>query len=97
MLISRRHLRWSSILGPEAIAFALDTESPTILLDESDGRAKARAMGLHPVGVLGILLRAKKDGRIDSMKMVIESLRSEVGFFIADDLEHTILIQAGEV
>lgn len=52
----------------EAIALALETQSQIILLDEHEGRAKARAMGLQPIGVLGILLRAKKDGRIDSLK-----------------------------
>jgi predicted nucleic acid-binding protein len=71
----------------EAIALALETQSQIILLDEHDGRSKARAMGLQPIGVLGILLRAKKNGEIDSLK---------VGFFIAEDLIHDILKQAGE-
>jgi predicted nucleic acid-binding protein len=81
----------------EAIALALEIESQDILLDESDGRAKARAMGLQVVGVLGILLRAKNNGWIVSLKTVIESLRSEAGFFITADLEHAILKQAGEM
>ena len=80
----------------EAIALALETQSQIILLDEHEGRAKARALGLRPIGVLGILLRAKKDGRIDSLKKTIESLQSEVGFFIAKDLIHDILKRAGE-
>lgn len=81
----------------EAIALALDTKSQTILLDESDGRTKARALGLHPIGVLGVLLRAKNEGEIESLKKAIEFLRSEVGFFIAGDLEHDILKQAREM
>jgi hypothetical protein len=81
----------------ESIALALETQSRIILLDEHEGRAKARALGLQPIGVLGILLRAKKDGRIDSLKQTIESLQSEVGFFIAEDLVHDILKRAGEV
>jgi predicted nucleic acid-binding protein len=81
----------------EAIALALEPQSQIILLDEHEDRAKARAMGLQLIGVLGILLRAKKDGRIDSMKKIIESLQSEVGFFIAQDLVHDILKRAGEI
>ena len=81
----------------EAIALALETQSQIILLDEHDGRSKARAMGLQPIGVLGILLRAKKNGEIDSMKAVIEALQSEVGFFIAEALIHDILKRAGEI
>ncbi|MBN1454361.1 MAG: DUF3368 domain-containing protein [Anaerolineales bacterium] len=81
----------------EAIALALDTKSQTILLDESEGRTKARALGLQPIGVLGVLLRAKREGKFKSLKTAIESLRNEVGFFIAGDLEHDILKLAGEL
>jgi len=81
----------------EAIALALETQSQIILLDEHDGRIKARALGLQPIGVLGILLRAKKEGKIDSLRATIESLQSEVGFFVADDLVQNILKQAGEM
>jgi uncharacterized protein len=81
----------------EAIALALETRSQIVLLDEHDGRIKARAMGLQPIGVLGILLRAKKDGRVNSLRECIESLQSEVGFFVADELVQSILKQAGEI
>ena len=47
-----------------------------VLIDESDGRAKARVMGLKPVGVLGILLRAKKAGQIDSVRQVMQEARN---------------------
>ena len=40
-----------------AIALALDLGSLRILMDGHDGRAKAKALGLLPIGVLGILLR----------------------------------------
>ena len=81
----------------EAIALELETKSRIILLDEHDGRSRARAMGLQPIGVLGILLRAKKNGEIDSLKTAIVSLQSEVGFFIAEDLVHDVLKRAGEI
>ncbi len=80
----------------EAIALALETISQIILLDEHDGRAKARAMGLQPIGVLGILLRAKKDRKINSLKLTIKSLQTEVGFFVSEDLIQEILKRAGE-
>jgi predicted nucleic acid-binding protein len=44
-----------------AIALALELEHRQILMDERDGRAKAKALGLQPVGVRGVLLRAKFD------------------------------------
>lgn len=53
-------------------------------------------MGLTPVGVLGVLLRAKREGDVASVKSAMLTLRREVGFFIADDLFQAILIEAGE-
>jgi predicted nucleic acid-binding protein len=80
----------------QALTLAVDLGLDIIAMDEYQGRIHARAMGLKPVGVLGILLRAKKTGHIDSLKTSMDSLRKEIGFFIADDLYKEILKQAGE-
>ena len=80
----------------EALALAVDLNLEIIVMDEQAGRAHARAMGLRPVGVLGILLRAKKAGHIDSLETTMQALRKEIGFFITDDLYRQILRQAGE-
>ena len=47
----------------EAIALASATSADWLLMDESEGRAAAGRLGLRVVGVLGILLRAKRDGQ----------------------------------
>ncbi|HKZ70543.1 MAG TPA: DUF3368 domain-containing protein [Anaerolineales bacterium] len=80
-----------------AIALALEIKPEFILMDETEGRAKAVALGLRPVGILGVLLRAKRDGQIDSVKEIMTGLRQEAGFFIADDLFDAVLREAGEV
>jgi uncharacterized protein len=80
----------------EALALASYLCLEVIVMDEHDGRIRAKAMGLNPVGILGILLRAKRMGRIDSLVKAMESLRREVGFFIAENLYQQILQQAGE-
>jgi hypothetical protein len=79
-----------------AIALALQQGIQQILMDERDGRAKAKAMGLNPVGVLGILLRAKRDGALDSVASAVGLLRQEAGFFVAEDLLAAILREAYE-
>ena len=79
-----------------AIALALELGLQQVLMDEREGRARAKALGLQPVGVLGVLLRAKLAGQISSVKIVMQSLRSEAGFFIADSLFEGILVEAGE-
>lgn len=79
-----------------AITLALEQKISAILIDESDGRAKARAMGLQPLGVLGILLRAKRAGHVKSVKEIMRALREEAGFFIDDGLSEAVLKEAGE-
>jgi predicted nucleic acid-binding protein len=80
----------------EAIALALQLGCSRILMDESDGRARAKALGLKSVGVLGVLLRAKQEGQIASVRQAMLALRQEVGFYIVDELFISILEQAGE-
>ena len=67
-----------------------------IIMDERDGCARARMMGIKTVGVLGILLRAKKQAKIKSFSEEMEKLRHEIGFYISDDLHQVLLKQAGE-
>ena len=80
----------------EAITLAVDLGIQMIVMDEKIGRERARNMGLKTVGVLGVLLNAKKHGQIQSLKEAMTALKSEVGFFISDDLYRQILAQAGE-
>lgn len=79
-----------------AIALTLELGLKQVLMDEREGRAKAKALGLQPVGILGILLRAKLEGQISSVETIMQSLQSEAGFFIADSLFKAILVEAGE-
>ena len=66
-------------------------------MDERDGRQRAKALGLHPVGVLGVLLRAKRDQQLTSVASALQALRDEAGFFVADELASAILAEAGEL
>jgi predicted nucleic acid-binding protein len=75
----------------EAIALALEMKADLLLIDEREGRRIARESGLTVRGVLGVLLRAKKTGRIATMKTSIDTLKNQAGFFIAAELEKTSL------
>ena len=80
----------------EAIALALQLRHTTVLIDEHDGRAAAKAMGLVPVGVLGVLLRAKRMGNLDSVVTAMRALQDQAGFFINPDLFASLAREAGE-
>lgn len=93
----RRVLALELDLGESAaIALALERKINVILMDESDGRAKAKAMGLQPVGVLGVLLRSKREGHLKSVRTAIQALRDDAGFFVDERLYATVLKEAGE-
>ncbi len=80
----------------EAIALALEMKAEYLLIDEREGRALARQLGLPITGVLGVLLRAKKRRQIETVKPEIEALRRKARFFIAPALEAAVLAEAGE-
>lgn len=80
----------------EAIALAIELGIPNLLIDEKNGRDIALKYHLKPIGVLGILLEAKRLNFIPSVKASMDNLRKIAGFFIADPLYSEVLLLAGE-
>lgn len=56
----------------------------------------ARQAGLKVTGVLGVLLKAKRMGQIESLREEIEALRNQARFFIGKILEAQLLSIVGE-
>ena len=77
----------------EAIALAIELEADWTLLDEREGRKVAKSLGLNVTGILGILLRAKQLGEIESLQPLIDDLVDKAGFRIAPELLVKILMQ----
>lgn len=80
----------------EAIALAVELNASIVLLDEAEGRSVAAQLHLSVTGVLGILLRAKKDNQIPSVREAVAALRDKAGFFVAPPLAKKIIAAAGE-
>lgn len=80
----------------EAITLALQLGLRRILIDEREGSRMAEKCGLEPLGVLGVLLRAKREGHLVSIKEMMIALRDEVGFYIHRDLFFKVLQLSGE-
>ncbi len=70
----------------ETIALAIERSSDIVFLDEREARKMARAYGLNLSGVIGILIRAEKEGRISSLKEELDRLRNDSGFWIGEDV-----------
>jgi uncharacterized protein len=81
----------------EAIALLLERDATGLLLmDEAHGRSIARQHGLALTGILGVLLRAKREGLIASLRAELEQLRDGCGFYIHEQLIRQALSLAGE-
>lgn len=80
----------------EVIILALEKSADLILLDEYEARKVARNYTLNITGTIGILLNAKRKGKIKTLKDVLEKLK-ETGFWLSNDLYTKILKKVGEL
>ena len=75
----------------EAIALALQEEADLLLMDERLGGEAAHHLGLRYVGLVGVLIEAKRKGLIPAIKPCLKALRDKAGFRVADDLYARVL------
>jgi predicted nucleic acid-binding protein len=77
-----------------AIALALNVGA-AVLVDEKRGRAVAENLGLHVLGTLGLLVRARDAGLVDRVRPLAESLL-QGGYHPALPLVERTLAAIGE-
>jgi uncharacterized protein len=77
----------------EAIALSLETSADLLIIDEAPGRLAARKLGIAITGTIGLLLRAKQEGRIPALRPLIESLRDRLQFRVSDSLVRGIRLR----
>jgi hypothetical protein len=75
---------------------ALELGAELVLMDEAEGRAAAALLNLKTMGLLGILLQAKRQGLITAVAPLLDRLQNEARFWIAPSLREALLQAAGE-
>lgn len=75
----------------EAIALASQRSDHILLVDEHEGRKIARDRHLDVTGTIGLLLRAKQANKIAQLRLELDRLRNEAGFWLADSLYERLL------
>jgi predicted nucleic acid-binding protein len=87
----------SSLDSGEAavIQTALHRGISRVILDERLGRGIATRLGLEVMGSLGVLVRAKRAGFLDSVSPCLERM-TQAGIRISSELGRLALQQAGE-
>lgn len=84
----------SSELDPgeaEAIVLALEMKAEQVLIDERRGRMIAARLNLHYTGILGVLVEAKSQGLISTVKPLLDDLINKAGFWVAEPLYKSVL------
>lgn len=78
-----------------AIALALETPGSTIILDDNKARKIANQLGLTFTGTIGIVVKAKLQGLIPSIKPIIAKIK-QTDFRLSAEIELQALKQANE-
>lgn len=78
------------------IQLALDENIHTVCIDEPMGRRIARLNGLKLTGSVGVLIRAKKDGFVFSVREAISRMQSQ-GIYLSQKVVDFALKQVNEM
>jgi predicted nucleic acid-binding protein len=79
----------------EVLALGIQVPGAVVILDERLGRLHAEALKLPFTGTLGIILRAKVDGRVPEIAPFLDRL-DRLGFRLSAKTRTAVLDQAGE-
>lgn len=77
-------------------ALAIELEARVVLIDEREGRHAAERLGLRSLGVLGILLLAKRRSLLAEVRSSLDALRQRADFYVSEGLYRQVLIAASE-
>ena len=78
-----------------AIALSMELGKNILIIDDWKARKIAERLGLCVTGTLGVIIKAKNNGIITSIKPYLEKIR-ETNFRISEDLEQIALREANE-
>ena len=79
-----------------AIALALETPDCTLILDDCKARKVAEHLGLSFTGTIGIIIKAKIENIIPSIKPIIQKIK-DTNFRISPEIEFSAYKEAGEL
>ena len=79
----------------EALSLAVEIAATRVLMDDRAGRAAASELGLQCIGVLGILVEARRRNLISHLAPLLERLHSEARFWFSPSLRDKVLEAAG--
>ena len=80
----------------EALCLCIENNARLCLLDDRDARIIARLNKIPISGTLGVLVKAKKMGKIESVKELMDRLRTDHHYWIDDATYKKVLSLSNE-
>ena len=80
----------------EAIELARELHADRLLIDERKGRRLAVEEGVPVIGLLGVVLLAKRRQIISSARVLLQRLENEAGMYLSEDVRTAALKAVGE-
>ncbi len=74
----------------EATALAAELGADLLLIDERHGRKMRQRLSVKVLGLVGLLIEAKRKGFLDEIRPCVDALINQAGFW----LSHTVYIRA---
>jgi predicted nucleic acid-binding protein len=74
----------------EALCLCIENNAQLCLIDDRDARIIARLNNIPVSGTLGVLMKAKKMGIIESVKELMDRLRNDHHFWIDDAMYNKV-------
>lgn len=79
-----------------SIALALEIHNSTLLLDDKKARRMALKLNIPFTGLVGVFVKAKKNGKISEIKPYLNELKNS-GMWISESLLLEVLKEANEL
>ena len=79
-----------------AIALALETHDPTVIIDDFKARKVAERLGIKTTGTIGVIVKAKLKGIIPLIKPILKKIK-QTDFRLSPDIELMALKEAQEL
>jgi predicted nucleic acid-binding protein len=79
-----------------ALALAVERDADLVVLDDQEGRRIAKRRGLSVTGTIGVLVEARADGHVDSLRQELDRV-VEAGLWISESFYERLLQEFGEL